>query len=91
MKLQGNRALIKPLPQGLESVGALLILPPTQNQMFYTVLAVGPGRKLKDGSLLPPEIKPGDRILIHSFQHDQFTFEDGRKIVDASAVLAVVG
>lgn len=89
MRITGNRALVKPLPS-LEKSPAGLLLPPVVDQMQFTVLSVGPGRKLKNSTILPPEIKPGDRILIHSFAHDQFNFDDGSKIIDAGAVLAVI-
>lgn len=33
--------------------------------LFAEVIAVGPGRTLKNGSVRPVEVKPGDRVLYH--------------------------
>lgn len=31
------------------------------------VLAVGPGRRTKDGELLPPSVKEGDKVLLPEY------------------------
>jgi chaperonin GroES len=31
------------------------------------VLAVGPGRRTKDGDLLPPSVKEGDKVLLPEY------------------------
>jgi chaperonin GroES len=31
------------------------------------VLAVGPGRRTKDGTLLPPSVKEGDKVLLPEY------------------------
>jgi len=91
MKILGNRILIKPLPQDTKSRGGIhLVDNYNDNQMLFEVLDVGPGRRVK-GSLLPPEVSVGDRIIAHSFQSNVHVFDDGRKIIDADGVMLVLG
>lgn len=54
----------------------------------YRVLAVGPGRKLKNGTIVPLEVKPGDCILAELYT-DHAKLPDGTRIIDAKDILAV--
>jgi len=45
-----------------------------------TVLAVGPGRVSKKGALCPPEVSPGDKVLINRFMGTELGC-DGRRLV----------
>jgi len=80
MKPLGNHLLIEPLPQK-STTEAGILLPPTDNHMYFRVLDIGP--KVQ-------EIAKGDHIVMHSFQGHQAELDDGRKIVNASGVLAVL-
>ena len=57
---------------------------------LYRVLGVGPGRRLKNGSLDPMPTEPGDRILCHSFTTSPVDLGDGTQIIDLSQVVAVL-
>jgi len=92
LKLLGNRIHIKPLSQAMVSPGGLHMVERYVNnkQVLYSVLAVGPGRKLKNETRVPVEVKPDDRVIAHSFSGTQHTFEDGSKIIDANEVMMIV-
>ena len=87
MRLLGNRLLLRPLAQKKESAGGILLPQQYQdNEKCYEVLAVGPGKRLKDGSVRAPEIRVGDRILTNLYHGQLHTFENGDIILDASQV-----
>lgn len=89
MRILGNRILIAPLPAPTTSANGLH-LPVNYNDprsaQQYRVEAVGPGRRLKTGVTIPPEVMVGDYVLA-PLHHDHITLDDGRKIVDASEIL----
>lgn len=88
MKLLGNRIHLRPLPQATRSAGGILYAEAFRDdQKQFEVLAVGPGRKTKKGVLIPPEVKPGDRVLAELY-HEHTILPDGTRIADASAILA---
>jgi chaperonin GroES len=45
------------------AVGALALLQVNEG----VVLAVGPGRRNKDGELIPPSVKEGDKVLLPEY------------------------
>jgi len=55
------------------------------------IIAVGPGRKDKDGKLIPPDVKPGDRVLFTKWAGTEFTL-DGREqmIMKEDDILGVI-
>lgn len=88
MKLLGNRVHLEPLPpQALSPGGILLVQSYQDDQMRYRVLAVGPGRKLKDGSILPPEVQPGDHVLAPLY-FDHVLMPDGTRVCDLTQLIA---
>jgi co-chaperonin GroES (HSP10) len=96
MKMTGNFVLVEPLPLETKSSGGLHL--PTDPKYFddqkqWRVLAVGPGklRKKKGRAplLIPPEVAPGDRVLVDIGQGWRMAFEDGsnRRVIDADIIL----
>jgi|SRR5688572_3336667 chaperonin GroES len=63
----GNRVLIEEDPKPTQSAGGI-ILPATARDAKFctpaTVLAVGKGRTLKDGTRIPIDLKAGDRVVL---------------------------
>ena len=58
---------------------------------LYRVLAVGPGRLLRDGvTRVPIECSPGDRVLCHSYDNGPMPLENGQKIIPENQVLLVI-
>lgn len=64
----GNRVLIEEDPKPTRSEGGEIILPDTARDAKFctpaTVLAVGTGRVLKDGTVMKIDLQPGDRIVL---------------------------
>ena len=57
-----------------------------------TVIAVGEGRLLKDGSRSPLQVKPGDMVIFTSYGPDEF--KDGDQeflLMREDDVLAIIG
>jgi len=87
--LLGNRVLVVPLKQLAMSTGGIHIPEAFQDdEKRYRVIAVGPGRRLKNGEYKRIECKPGDVVLIAPFQaHVIIDEQDGQlRIFDASAI-----
>lgn len=56
-----------------------------------TVIAVGPGRKLEDGTMLIPEVKVGDKIILDRFAgHEVLVGMDEILVVPWTRVLGIV-
>lgn len=91
LRLLGNRLLLEPLPKPAKSAGGIDLLEAyNDDRMQWLVVAAGPGLKLKDGAILPPEIAAGDKVLTPLY-FDHTTLDGGRKIVDAAQVIAILG
>ncbi len=60
----GDRVLVKPLDREEVSSGGI-VLPDTAKEKPQegTILAVGSGRVLEDGTKVPMEVKQGDKVL----------------------------
>ncbi len=91
MKILGNRILVRNLPEKILSDGGISLLPGhDDNRMQYVIQQVGTGRRLKDGTILPIEAKPGDHCIAHNFQGTEFDHGTGEKILNMSEVLAII-
>jgi co-chaperonin GroES (HSP10) len=88
IRLLGNRvhlALVAPKLQtesGLHLVDRYL-----DDRMQYRVLGIGPGKRLKGGTILPIEVAPGMNVLIPRLQ-DSTALPDGTFIVNADQIWA---
>lgn len=86
MKIMGNRVLLKPVLKTHE--GGIVL--PERNQhaydeKLYEVLAVGPGRKLKNGTVVPIDLVAGEWVICEPWQSHHM-FEDGTRLVDAGEI-----
>lgn len=55
------------------------------------VIAVGEGRRLNDGTLLPLSVKAGDTIMFNKFAGTEVDTQDGKfLIIKDSDILAVI-
>jgi chaperonin GroES len=63
-----DRVVVKPLEELSRTAGGIVI-PDTaaQKPVRGEVLAAGPGKRLKDGSLRALEVKPGDEVLFGEY------------------------
>ncbi len=89
MKLLGNRVQLQLLPSAQQSPGGIHYAQGYQDdRMRFRVLAVGPGRRLKNGSIVAPEIKAGDCVLAPLYL-EHTIMPDQTRIVDAESLIAV--
>ena len=94
MKLRplGDRVVIKRVEQEEVTKGGIII-PDTAKEkpVEAEVIAVGPGKALKDGTLREVEVKQGDRVLIGKWSGTEIKI-DGTEhvIVREEDILAVI-
>lgn len=96
MQILGNRFLAERVKSTTTTTAGGIYLPPivlddnnTGGPKEWLVLQVGPGRKYGD-VLVPLEFGPGDRVLAHSYTTGAKEYKDGKFILEAEAVIAVV-
>jgi len=70
-----DHLIVKPLKEEITKSG--LILPATGQERPEKgeVVAVGPGRILENGNLLPMSLKVGDKILFKKYAPDEIKIE----------------
>ena len=93
VKPLGDRVVIRRHDAETKTAGGV-ILPDTAKDKPQkgTVLAVGPGKQLKDGSRRPLQVKKGDVVLFTNWAGDEFKQSQGENILlmREEDVLAVV-
>ena len=75
MKLQplGDRIVVKRLASEEKTAGGILLPDTAKNKpQRGKVLAVGPGKQLKDGTRRPLQVKVGDTVLFTTWAGDEF-------------------
>jgi chaperonin GroES len=73
IKPLGDRIVIRRFEAQDKSAGGILLPDTAKNKpQKGKVLAVGPGRMLKDGSRQPLQVKKGDVVLFTSYAGDEF-------------------
>lgn len=93
-KLQplGNRVLLRRLEQEEKLKGGIL-LPDSakKKQEQAEVIAVGPGKKDKEGKLIPMPVKVGDVVLIEKYSGQEVTLDDEDFVIArADDLIAIV-
>lgn len=83
-KLQplGNRVLLKRLEQE-EKLRGGIVLPDSakKKQEQAEVIAIGTGKKDKDGKLMPVPVKVGDIVLIEKYSGQEVTLNDQEYVI----------
>jgi chaperonin GroES len=97
MKLRplGDRLIVRRM-EATEKTAGGIILPDNAKQKPQkgTVLAVGPGKMLKDGTRRAMQVKEGDTILFTTWAGDEYKQQktgDSILIMHEEDVLAVIG
>lgn len=88
----GDRILIRRIAQVDRQHGSLWLpaLPP-EAPMVCEVLAVGPGKRTKDGVRIPLALKAGDRVLIGRWAgHDVQVGDDAYRLLEADEIIGIV-
>ena len=92
LKPLGDRLVIRPTPRE-EMTKSGIVLPDTAKERPQegTILAVGPGRTLDDGSKEPIEVSVGQKILSQKYAGTEFKLDDEELLIlSQKDVLAVV-
>ncbi|MGC8874044.1 MAG: co-chaperone GroES [Chloroflexia bacterium] len=89
-----DRVVVKPIPREEKTKGGI-ILPDTatkEKPQEGTVIAVGPGRLLDNGTRIPIDLAVGDRVLFAKYAGTEFKSEDDEEFIILSEkdVLAVI-
>jgi chaperonin GroES len=85
-----DRILVQRLkPQRTTSSGVVLPDSAQDKVNEAKVLAVGPGRRLDDGSFVVPQLKVGDKVVLPEYGGNQIKL-DGQEfvIVDEASIIA---
>ena len=95
VKPLGDRVIIEPLEKDVETfAGGQLVLPDTAKEKPQQgqVLAVGPGRRDKDGERIPMDVKVNDKVVYAKYAGTSFKTEDGDEIlfIKESDILAIL-
>ncbi len=96
MKLLGNKVLVKPddvtewhgiaIPLSISHVEN-----PFSEARVGTVMAIGVGRRTKEGNLIPIEIKVGDRVILPRDNKIHVDVDDAfHWLVNADEVLGIL-
>ena len=69
--------------EGLEKSAGGIIIPDTAKEKPQEgkVIAVGTGTVLKDGKIIPLQVKPGDRVLFSKYGGTEIEFGDENYLV----------
>ncbi len=90
----GDRVLVKPEEASDEKSPSGLYIPETarkEKPETGTVVAVGPGKRLEDGKVVPVSIKVGDTVMFSKYGYEEVKVEDEEYyIVNESSILAVI-
>ena len=72
-----DRVLIKRIEEG-ETVKGGIIIPDTAKEKSQEgeVIALGAGKRLENGSIVPPAVKEGDRILFGKYSGTEVKVAD---------------
>jgi len=92
IKPLGDRVIATRLGQEEKTKGGIIIPDSAQEKpQEGKVLAVGAGKRMKDGTLTPPDVKKGDRILFSKYAGVEIKVEgEDRLILNESEILGVL-
>jgi chaperonin GroES len=94
VKPLGDRIVVRREEATDKTAGGIVLPDSAKNKSQRgTVLAVGNGRMLKDGSRRAPQVNVGDKVLFTSWAGDEYKDREGQQILlmREEDILAVVG
>lgn len=88
-----DKVVIKPLKEE-EVTASGLVLPDTvdkEKPMQGEVIAVGPGKRLENGQVMPMSVKVGDTVLFTKYAPDEIELNDEEfLVVEEDKILGIV-
>jgi chaperonin GroES len=88
-----DRILVKPLSADEKTTSFGLIIPDAAKEKPEqgTVVAVGPGKRAENGSLIAPSVKAGDKILFSKYGFDEIKVNGVEYyMLSESSILAIL-
>ncbi len=77
LKPLGDRVIVERLDSDEKTKSGLYVPDAAQEKpQEGKVVAVGPGRRLNNGKIVAPEVKPGDRIIFGKYSGSEITVDD---------------
>ncbi|MBV8138151.1 MAG: co-chaperone GroES [Deltaproteobacteria bacterium] len=92
IKPLGDHILVKRIAEEEKTKGGIII-PDTAKEKPQEgrVMAVGPGKTLDDGKVMPPEVKAGDKILFGKYSGSDIKLEgEEHLIIREDDILGVI-
>ena len=92
LKPLGDRLVVKPTPRE-EMTKSGIVLPDTAKERPQegTILAIGPGRTLDDGSREAMDVSVGQKVLFQKYAGTEFKLDDEELLIlSQKDVLAVI-
>ena len=92
LKPLGNRVLVQRL-EAQETLKGGIILPDSAKKKQETarVMAIGPGKRLEDGKVLPMPVKVGDVVLMDKYSGQEVAIDDEEyTILKADDIIAII-
>jgi chaperonin GroES len=88
-----DRVLVKREEEETKTAGGILIPDNAKEKpVMATVIAVGNGKKLADGKVLPMDIKVGDKVLIGKYSGTEVKMEGVEHLIlREDEVLGILG
>ncbi|MDD5692035.1 MAG: co-chaperone GroES [Candidatus Omnitrophica bacterium] len=82
IKPLGDRVVVKPLEAENKTKGGI-VLPDTAKEkpQEAKVVAVGKGKMLENGTVQPPEVKVGDKVLYGKYSGNEITTKEGEELL----------
>ena len=82
IKPLGDKVVVKPAEEEEKTLGCI-ILPDTAKQrpQVGTVIAIGPGRVLDDGSRAPMSVKPKQQVVFSKYGGTEVTIDDEEYVI----------
>jgi chaperonin GroES len=93
LKPLGERVVVQAVERE-EVTRSGLVLPDTAKEKPQEgkVIAVGPGKLLEGGKVVPPDVREGDRIIFSKYSGTEFKLDgEDYLILSERDILAVVG
>ncbi len=92
IKPLGNRVVAQKLEEVTEIKGKIIIPDSAKKEQSRAkVLAVGPGKKTKNGELIPIEVSIGDVILMDKYSSQEVTLDDVvYLVIKADDIMAII-
>ncbi len=92
LKPLGNKVIVERLEPKTETKGGI-ILPETAKEkpQEAKVIAVGSGKTLPNGKVVPPDVKVGEKVLFGKYSGNEVKDDDKEYlIIDADDILAII-